>query len=232
MSDWQIAIETSTSRGSLSLLYQDQRIGQRILPQTARTAQTFGPALSSLLEVLRQEGGGLGWVSVGIGPGSFTGLRIAVAAAKTLAYASGCPVVPCSSLAAMLLQLREIAPEAHTWDVAMDAYRDEVFALRFDRSMKTVPRAELLSRDRWWQSLGEMPLAAAGDVWRKVGPPPSQVHLVSEEYWFPTADAIGGLGWQGWCQGACIDPMQLVPEYLRESAAVEKWQSHQSTAHQ
>jgi tRNA threonylcarbamoyladenosine biosynthesis protein TsaB len=76
----------------------------------------------------------VGWpgvdrLAVGVGPGSFTGLRIGVATARALSQALGKPIVPVGTLAALARGLRE-RPDGRgrTQLVALDARRGQVFA--------------------------------------------------------------------------------------------------------
>ena len=66
--------------------------------------------------------------AVGLGPGSFTGLRIGLATWKGLAYANRRPIAGASSLAAMALQAAEQAPPGALLVPLLDARKGEVYA--------------------------------------------------------------------------------------------------------
>jgi len=66
--------------------------------------------------------------AVGLGPGSFTGLRIGLATWKGLAYANRRPVAGASSLAAMALAAAPAAPEGAVLVPLLDAKKGEVYA--------------------------------------------------------------------------------------------------------
>jgi len=66
--------------------------------------------------------------AVGLGPGSFTGLRIGLATWKGLAYANRRPVAGVSSLAAMALAAAPAAPEGVVLVPLLDAKKGEVYA--------------------------------------------------------------------------------------------------------
>ncbi len=92
-----LAIETSQREGGIALQLDDGRVLERTFPCGGRETDLLVPSIDALVE----EGGiapsRLELVSVSIGPGSFTGLRIAVSTAKALARGTGCALVPVPS---------------------------------------------------------------------------------------------------------------------------------------
>ena len=86
--------------------------------------------LELIEEVLARSGSGwadLDRVAVGIGPGTFTGLRIGIATAHALSRARGLPLVGVSTLQALALPASETAPRGAVMAI-LDARRGEVFA--------------------------------------------------------------------------------------------------------
>jgi tRNA threonylcarbamoyladenosine biosynthesis protein TsaB len=162
-------------------------------------------------------------VCVTTGPGSFTGLRIGVVAAKTLAYAASAQLVGVHTLAAIAAGVEQWPKRL--WTV-LDAQRQELFVSRFDgdRSIvgQLVPETEILGIQAWLDRL------APGDA--VTGPPvgklrpqiPDGINIVDERLWHPMAAAVGKLGVQLLERGESIDPLKLVPHYYRKSAAEEK----------
>ncbi len=103
-----VAIETSGRLGSVAALLgetNDARlVGQIVLTGDQRTAQSLAPALHDLLAAADWSPKDVELVAVGVGPGSFTGLRIGVTTAKTFAYAVGAEVVGANTLVALAAQ--------------------------------------------------------------------------------------------------------------------------------
>jgi tRNA threonylcarbamoyladenosine biosynthesis protein TsaB len=104
-----LAIDTSSDNGSVALL----RKGKPIVSRSGSIGETYSTRLFRWLEEIKEKSADgfeeLDGVAVTIGPGSFTGLRIGVAAAKGISLASGCPIFPFSTLAAMTIAVtREI----------------------------------------------------------------------------------------------------------------------------
>ncbi len=97
-----LALDTSTERAAVALDPGDGIL--RLAP--AGTSRQHGRGLIAVIrDLLRQGGvrpGDLSAIGIGLGPGSFTGLRIGVTAAKTLAYAVGCPLIGYDSLEAIV----------------------------------------------------------------------------------------------------------------------------------
>ena len=91
--------------------------------------------MSLIADVL--ERGGSGWdgldrIAVGVGPGTFTGLRIGVSTARALARARGIELTGVSTLESLALAAAEAAPEAVV--AVLDARRGEVFAAAWETS--------------------------------------------------------------------------------------------------
>src|SRR5271163_41481 len=124
-----LGLDTSTSIASLALLS-----GGRVAARIERPVTSHGAALPDAVdELLRAAGltlGGLGAIAVGIGPGSFTGLRIGLSYAKGIAMASGCALVGVPGFDAMALAALErnnLEPGRLVCVVA-DARKNEVYA--------------------------------------------------------------------------------------------------------
>ena len=222
-----VALETSGRTGTIALAERGAggvaTLSQRALPPGQRTARTLLPELQAALAEVQWKPRDVQLVAVTSGPGSFTGLRIGVVAAKTLAYATGATLVGVPTLAA----LAEGAPAGAgpLWAV-LDAQRSELFAARFDRSAPAAEQTgvpfEVLPADQWLARL------SVGDA--ATGPPlaklqerlPAGVAPLEPAYWAPAASAVARLGAALAARGETVDPLQLVPLYGRLSAAEEK----------
>ena len=100
-----------------------------MLPGKVRTATSITPEIRDLLQGRKVQ-----WVSVARGPGSFTGLRIGVTTAKTLAFGWQAQLIAVDSLAAVASAAFENDPKSTAVWVAVNAYRGQVFAGSFRNS--------------------------------------------------------------------------------------------------
>lgn len=93
-----LAIETSTLTGSVALLENDSLIGEITLSVSAQHSESLLPAIDQLLSQARVKSAEIDLYAVAVGPGSFTGLRIGIAAAQGLSLAHQKPLVGVSTL--------------------------------------------------------------------------------------------------------------------------------------
>jgi len=114
-----LALDTSTPSTSVLLLDEDAPARQRVYPPPARAGDVLPAALGDLEGV---EG-----IAVGLGPGSFTGLRVGLSCAKAIAYARRIPIVGFSSLQALAIDhpgLVYAATEARKGELFVQAFQD------------------------------------------------------------------------------------------------------------
>jgi tRNA threonylcarbamoyladenosine biosynthesis protein TsaB len=122
-----LGIDTSTWTASVAVVDEH---GAVIADGEARTETHSENLLPLVADVVARAGlaaRALDAVAVGVGPGSFTGLRIGLATAKGIAFAAGRPLWAASSLAALAASLAE-ACDASLLVPVLDARRGEIFA--------------------------------------------------------------------------------------------------------
>ena len=99
-----LAVETTASIGGVALVSSDKGIlAEEFLEDGMKHGRLLLPAIDKTLKEAALELENLSAIAVSIGPGSYTGTRVGVIAAKTLAFAKGLNIIGVSSMAALAL---------------------------------------------------------------------------------------------------------------------------------
>ncbi|MDE6260351.1 MAG: tRNA (adenosine(37)-N6)-threonylcarbamoyltransferase complex dimerization subunit type 1 TsaB [Oscillospiraceae bacterium] len=123
-----IALESSAVTASVAVTEDDRLLAQSFQNSGLTHSATLMPMVSDLLKNTGLTLDEMDVVAVAAGPGSFTGVRIGVAAAKGLAWPGDKPCAPCSTLESMAWQCAHMGGEICA---AMDARRNQVYCARF-----------------------------------------------------------------------------------------------------
>ncbi len=221
-----LAIETTGMAGSVAALHDGNLLAELDLPSHQGSSQSLAPTLQRLLAAVGWHSTQVQGVAVVAGPGSFTGLRVGVTAAKTYAYAVRAEVLALDTLEVVAVA----APSAIArLSVAVDAQRGQVVAGDFVRAsdgwMHRTGAAQLLDVEAWWAGLSPGSFVA-GPVLRQLNERlPGHLAALDPQYWLPRAAPAGRLAARLFAAGGRDDLWSLVPRYSRPSAAEEKWQA-------
>lgn len=139
-----LAIDTSTSSLTIALTKGREQIGERHNYAERNHSLYLVPMVQELLESSGMLPENLDAIAVGVGPGSYTGVRIGVTVAKTMAWTLGKPVYGVSSLEAMAYgAAAEHARSGRTWLVPlMDARRGQVYTGLFEADASASENSE------------------------------------------------------------------------------------------
>lgn len=119
-----LAIETSTPRSSVCVADQDAVLASAGLGRAQRHGEFLAPAIEFCLRHAGFRPTDLAGVAVGLGPGLYTGLRVGIATARSIAAAHRLPVVGLSGLDVLAFQVRHAR---RLICASIDARRGEVF---------------------------------------------------------------------------------------------------------
>jgi tRNA threonylcarbamoyladenosine biosynthesis protein TsaB len=223
-----LAFDTSGNAGSVALLDAAggpaRLIGEAHVPAGQRTAKSLAPLTNDLLDQAAWPPASIEMITVPVGPGSFTGLRIGVTMAKTFAYAIGAQVIGVNTLEVIATQAPSSADPL--WTV-VDAQRQELFTAKFttlsDRQpLKIVTETKIMTQSAWLAAIEPGDRVTGPGLPRLSTPLPADVTIVDELCWQPQASTVGQLAWQQYERGHRDDLWKLVPIYYRQSAAEEK----------
>ena len=123
-----IALESSAVTAGVAVAEDEKLLAQSFQNSGLTHSATLMPMAVHLLENTGLTLEEMDVVAVAAGPGSFTGVRIGVAAAKGLAWPGDKPCAPCSTLESMAWQCAHMGGEICA---AMDARRNQVYCARF-----------------------------------------------------------------------------------------------------
>ncbi len=220
-----LLLETSGTRGTVALAEGGTLLGVRHLDETRRHARDLAPSVQTLLAEQGWRPREVQLVIVSRGPGSYTGLRIGIMAAKAFAYATKCALVALGTFPVIAAQA---PPGAGRIVVVADAQKDKVYAQSFERAADGTlsPVTELAI----------VPVAAVASVVGAgtclAGPAVAKCAGVSAEGLFveeamrePLPETLLRLGLERFRAGECADLWTLEPLYLRPSSAEEQWQA-------
>lgn len=221
-----LAIDTSTAAGSVAALDGQSLLGERSLETQRRTAQTLAPAISQLLQDVHWKPSDIQLIAVTRGPGSFTGLRLGVTTAKSLAYAVGAEVIGLNALDVILAQARADAEFARVCAV-MDAHRQQLFSKTIAPAPghelpQTIQPTTIVGIDQWLDRLSANQLVTGPGLRKVQSRLPGASRVTDPALWTPQARTVGVLAHRSYQRGARGDLWSLVPNYYRPSAAEEK----------
>jgi tRNA threonylcarbamoyladenosine biosynthesis protein TsaB len=211
-----LAVETSSLAGGVALLDDERLIAEYVLDVSVTHSERLMAAVDRVLGDARWTPRTLDALAVAVGPGSFTGLRIAVSTVKGLAVALGVPIAAVPTLDAMAATLPwatlAVCP-------VLDARKGEVYAslYRWDgEGMRREWDYLALAPDALAARLSE-PVILLGDGAAVVRspharalPPPRRV---------PSPACVGALGLERLRRGDTVAAAALEPIYLRPSEA-------------
>ncbi len=226
-------IETATQVCSVALWDGEKRalLAESSLVRGNTHSERLMPLLDNLLlqaGVAKRE---VGAVAVSIGPGSFTGLRIGLAAAKTMAYAWEIPLTGVSTLAALALNVP--APGVILCPL-LDAQKGNAYHACYmweAGCLKTLQAPEVVAVADLWERFSEpgLPVLLLGEAAKYPIPEPvrQRVALPPEPVRLPRAALVAALGMEQLQENKADDVFGLSPAYIRRSEAEELWEKRQ-----
>jgi tRNA threonylcarbamoyladenosine biosynthesis protein TsaB len=176
-----LAIDTALEACSAAILDSDGVMTSRSVAMTRGHAEALMPLIAAVMSEARMEFGDLDRVAVTVGPGSFTGLRVGVAAARGIALATGKPAVGLTTLAALAAPFFA-ADEGEAVLAVIDARHDRVYMQLFGRGGRALAAPQVASTRSAIRVVTASPTRIVGnaaklimDAWPDNEPTPLQV---------------------------------------------------------
>jgi tRNA threonylcarbamoyladenosine biosynthesis protein TsaB len=206
-----LALDASTPVTTVALARGN---GREVLAEVSLTArgasETLLPAIHAALDLAGEDLGSVGRVLAGVGPGTFTGIRIAAATARALSAGTGIPLSKNSTLDALAAPARSYSGDVLA---VLDARRGQVFARRYSEDGPTTGiyclTPEELSVEGGPLVVGDGAVRYRGALsgLGRIPPEDSPLHRVTAVGHVISADL------------SPVSPDELVPIYVREPDA-------------
>lgn len=223
-----LSVETSGRWGSVAIGKEDELLRELPFSSPMRHSAELFHAVASLLGYAGCSPADIAEVYISAGPGSFTGIRLAVAMAKTMALASGVKIVAVNSLDVAAQNAtdyhHDTGQTCQCVAVALDAKRGQFFTgfhrPAGDHWQRSLP-PQLMRPEAFLLLAGQqgcqVHLLGEGLLYYKAKFTAPYISILPETYWQPKASAVFTLGREQARAGNFSDPALLVPVYIRQA---------------
>jgi len=226
-----LAVETSGRLGSIAIAKGGRLLVERSFSGPLKHSAEIFPCIEELLSQL-QLPGVIEHIYFDVGPGSFTGIRIAVTIAKMLSLANDVKIVPVDTLDSIAENVADFIMETQSkiehFAVILDAKRGRFFISAYQYNSGKIRKCvedQIMTVEQFHEYSCKQPtpvwLLGEGLFYYKERFRSNHTRFIAPEYWNPRACKVHFLGWQHARAGKFADPLRLVPEYLRLPQAEE-----------
>lgn len=227
-----IGIETSSRTGSIALADGPEVLAQSEFSTQTQHARELLPSLDELSQRVGWPRGEAEVCCVSIGPGSFTGLRVAVTFARHLALARGVKIVAVPTLAVIAENCAGAEEPPSPLAVVLDAKRGQVFAAMFEwksQGYEAVEPAQLTTVDALLSKFaGKVSVMGEGIDYHADAVATCGAKVVDRSLWTPRAANVCRLGWRLAESEVFTAARDLIPLYIRRPEAEEIWEKREA----
>jgi tRNA threonylcarbamoyladenosine biosynthesis protein TsaB len=227
-----LCLDASTEACSVALLNQGE-VTEMYQLAPRQHANLLLPSVDQLLADSQIKLNQLDAIACLVGPGAFTGIRIAVSVAQGLAYGANLPTIPVSSLSNLAQQAFIETANAYCWS-AIDARMDEVYFGCFSKNAdgiaepmmeENVIAPQKIAFESLYADADDRGISLIGSGWAAYQNIFTQRgvawnHLLSDR--FPKASASLSDAAKRFAEGKGVSPEKLQPVYLRNKVAEKK----------
>jgi tRNA threonylcarbamoyladenosine biosynthesis protein TsaB len=229
-----IAIETSGRVGSAAIGWGNELISETPFSGFMKHSAELFSELEKLLHRATATADDLEKVYITAGPGSFTGLRIAVTAAKMFYFTQNTQIVAADSMDVIAESVSQYSGEAgQSVDciaTILDAKKDLFYAAVFDRidgNWKKCLDTQIITAEGllgWLEANNKKTVGLLGEglVYYATKFDAPFTHLLEKPYWSATAAGLFRVGCRMSAEKQFADPFALTPKYIRGPDAVAK----------
>lgn len=220
-----LGIETSGLVGNIAVCDGNTVVGKKRYGKNLSHGKEIVSSLELIFNEIKWEPTDIDLITVSTGPGSYTGLRVGVTCAKTLAYGLGKPVIDVPTLDVLVENIKDNS--AKTICPVLDAKRKSVYACIYDRGNNENRRITdflIISPDDLIDILPESTLIFGDGIapYREIFTQKNLTIVEDEKLCVADAADVARLGMKRYVQGIRCEINALAPLYLRKSEAEER----------
>jgi tRNA threonylcarbamoyladenosine biosynthesis protein TsaB len=225
-----LALETSGRTGSVAIADGEHLLAEAVFSTPVQHSAEIFPTVSGLLSRFDKRPAQIQHVYISVGPGSFTGLRIAVTIAKIMHLANEAKIVAvytsdCIAANAADYKDKELKKIATILDAKRGQFFVAAYQNRNSQWIKTLPDC-LMTSEGFVQKFADTEepvwLLGEGLVYYKHLFSAPGIDFLDSSYWCPRAAKVLMLGYKMACEGQFSDPLTLKPVYLQRPDVKEK----------
>jgi tRNA threonylcarbamoyladenosine biosynthesis protein TsaB len=217
-----LCIETSTTNCSVALSNDGNLLGIREVNNGYTHAENITVYIDAVLSGAKRKYEEIDAVAVSKGPGSYTGLRIGVSAAKGICFGLNKPLISVDTLFAMASKSHEENKGKDLMYCPMiDARRMEVYCALFDRDLKQIlpVNAVIIDTDSFSEQLEKSEILFFGDGAMKTKEKITHENAIFIPDVYPTASAICTIAEKKFTEKKFEDLASFEPFYLKDFIA-------------
>ncbi len=229
-----LAVETSGRKGSAALGIGKKIFHEIFFSSPIRHGTELFPAVSTMLKQIKRPANHINHIYISAGPGSFTGIRIAVTMAKTLHLANNAKIVAVDTMNVIAENATDFMSEKNkNFDkiaTIIDAKRGQFYIAVFSNQaghwVKQVDGCLMTAEEfksRFSNKQEPLWLLGEGLLYYSDKFKSDNIHFINQDYWSAKASKLYQIGWQMAEKGNFSDPLTLEPFYLRKPEAEETW---------
>ena len=220
-----LGIETSGLVGNIAVCDGETVVSKKTYGKNFSHGKEIVSSLESIFNEIKWEPNEIDLIAVSTGPGSYTGLRIGVTCAKTLAYGLEKPVIDVPTLDVLVENVKDT--NAKTICPVLDAKRKSVYACIYDRSSNENRKSTdflIISPDSLIDILPESTLIFGDGIapYREIFTQKNLTIVEDDNLCISDAADVARLGLERYEQGIRCEINALAPLYLRKSEAEER----------
>lgn len=137
-----LAFDTTTSNQTIALAVDNRVIAEKTIKNTGDHSKTLLPNIYRMLEKFNIKFSDLDLITIAIGPGSFTGIRISLSTAKGLCYGNQIPLKPISTLKSLA---HNLTPTKTKILAVLAAGRGEIYSALYTPTLEQIIEPHLSS---------------------------------------------------------------------------------------